>query len=180
MNWKKGFERLTTAVWFVGVIVFAMEFFDNKNFGEEELCLYSAAWTGVTWGTFLGLDWILAGFTGRRSKRTFTTPVRYIREGEIIRAFTAATNQWWRNMRGGAEVRLLIEGNESRYRAEAIHSAPDRVRAGLRALLRDFPQDAPYYEIAMQADKQPNAQDLESASQNTVMIEAHRISGKES
>ena len=122
---------------------------------------------------------MLVTFTGRRSKRTFTTPVRYIRDGEIIRAFTAASNQWWRNMRGGTEVRLLIAGSEARYRAEAIDNAPDRVRAGLQDLLRVFPQDAPYYEIALRTDKQPDASTLERASRSTIMVEAEPLAGNE-
>jgi hypothetical protein len=53
---------------------------------------------------------MLITFTGRKSGRRFTTPVRYIKTGETVRCFTAAENQWWRNLRTGARVELLIKG----------------------------------------------------------------------
>ena len=59
---------------------------------------------------------MLITFTGRNSGRQFTTPVRYFRDGETVRSFTSAESQWWRNLRGGADVVLRIEGRDAPYR----------------------------------------------------------------
>lgn len=76
-------------------------------------------------------------------------------------------------MRGGAEVTLLIRGRDQRYRAVAIESEADRIRAALMLLFREFPQDAPYYGVKIERDGKPRPADLDSAAQNTVMVEAH-------
>ena len=115
---------------------------------------------------------MLITFVGRKSGRTFTTPVRYSDRDGRIRCFTAATNRWWRNLSGGAEVTLRIRGHEQRYRAEAIADDPARVRAGLEQFLAQFPQDAAYYDLRLNAHGKPEAADLDAASRRTVMVEA--------
>ena len=49
---------------------------------------------------------LLITYEGRKSGRRYTTPLRYTREGEVIRCFTSGTTQWWRNLgrRKGGEL----------------------------------------------------------------------------
>ena len=115
---------------------------------------------------------MLITFVGRKSGRTFTTPVRYSERDGRIRCFTATTNQWWRNLRGGAEVTLRVRGHERRYRAEAVADDPARVRIGLEQFLAQFPQDAAYYDLRLNAHGKAEAPDLDIASRRTVMVEA--------
>jgi hypothetical protein len=51
---------------------------------------------------------MLITFTGRKSGRAFTTPVTYVRDGEIIRVFS--NQRWWRNLIDGAPVVLRLRG----------------------------------------------------------------------
>jgi hypothetical protein len=60
--------------------------------------------------------------TGRRSGRTFTFPVAYRREGEVVTIGVEWPQRkvWWRNLRGdGAPVRLRLRGEERSGRALA-------------------------------------------------------------
>ncbi len=118
---------------------------------------------------------MLITFVGRKSGRTFTTPVRYMRHDDAIRCFTAASSKWWRNMRGGAEVKLLIRGQEGRYRAVAVESPPEQIRAALLLLFEKFPQDAPYYNVDIGRDGRPKSEDMDLAAERTVLVEAHRL-----
>ena len=118
---------------------------------------------------------MLIGFTGRRTGRRYTTPVRYLRRGETIRCFTAEQTKWWRNLRGGAEVTLRLRGRDARYRAEAIHDEPERLRAALADYLQQFPQDAAYHDIRLGADGKPDPSDLEHAARKAVMVEARPL-----
>ena len=115
---------------------------------------------------------MLITFTGRRSGRQFTTPVRYIRDGETVRCFTSAENQWWRNLRGGAGVMLRIEGRDAAYHANAVQNDPQEIKKWLRHYLGLFPQDAAYHDIRMSPDKSPVAEDLEKASRSVILVEA--------
>ena len=51
---------------------------------------------------------LLLEFTGRRSGRTFRTPVGYVREGDRLILVTSPTYRWWRNVVGGARVRVRL------------------------------------------------------------------------
>ena len=119
---------------------------------------------------------MLITFTGRKSGRRYTTPVRYVRLDGIVRCFTSSENLWWRNLRGGALVSLRIEGRERPYHALAIDDDPQRIRAALQHYLALFPQDASYHGIRLNPDKSPVAEDLERASRDAVVVEARLAS----
>jgi len=118
--------------------------------------------------SLLSRSLMLITFTGRRSGRRYTTPVRYLRIGTTVRCFTSVESQWWRNLRGGADVVLRIEGSDKPYHAVAIVDDPVAIKAALREYLGLFPQDAAYHEIRISPDKH----DLERASHEAVVVEA--------
>ena len=115
---------------------------------------------------------MLITFTGRKSGKKFTTPVRYIQTGNTVRCFTAAENQWWRNLRSSARVSLLIKGQLGDYEAQAIFDKPEDIKQQLVSYLALFPQDAAYHDIRLNKDKSLNQQDLEQAARNAVVVEA--------
>jgi len=118
---------------------------------------------------------LLITFTGRRSGKKFTTPVRFIRTGEIVRCFTSSENQWWRNLRGGSDVVLRIEGRETPYHAVAVENDPAEIEKWLVYYLARFPQDAAYHDIRLNKDKSLDTASLQRASKNAIVIEASPI-----
>lgn len=116
---------------------------------------------------------MLITFSGRKSGRQFTTPVRYINTGGTIRCFTAAENQWWRNLRSPAEVQLRIRGKTNRYIARAVFDDPAEIRKWLVIYLGLFPQDADYHNIRLNKDKSLVEADLEHAVKNAIVVEAN-------
>lgn len=125
---------------------------------------------------FLSGSLMLITFTGRKSGRRYTTPVRYVRVDGLVRCFTSSENLWWRNLRGGALVSLRIEGRERPYQAVAIDADPQRIRAALQHYLALFPQDASYHGIRLNPDKSLLAEDLDRASKHAVVVEARLAS----
>ena len=120
---------------------------------------------------FWSYSLMLITFVGRKSGRIYTTPVRFIRNGEAILCFTSAENQWWRNLRGGSEVRLLVGGKEGTYYAEARRE-PGETKKLLIHYLGLFPQDAVYHDIRLHKDKSLNLEDLEHAARKAVVVKA--------
>lgn len=51
---------------------------------------------------------LLLTFTGRKSGKEFTTPVRYVQEGETLRIIVVYP--WWKNLVAEATVRVLLRG----------------------------------------------------------------------
>lgn len=115
---------------------------------------------------------MLITFTGRKSGRQFTTPVRYIKTDDTVRCFTAAENQWWRNLRTPAEVKLHIQGQTKSYMARAIADDSEEIRKWLVFYLGLYPQDAAYHDIRLNKDKSLQAEDLERAIKNAIVVEA--------
>lgn len=116
-------------------------------------------------------DVMLVTFTGRRSGRSYTTPVSYVREGQAVRCFTGSYTAWWRNLRGGADVSLHIRGTEQQGHAEAISGEPKRTADALTAFLTRLPRDAAYYDIALDSNRMPDPADVERAAQDAVLVE---------
>jgi len=119
---------------------------------------------------------MLITFTGRRSGRRFTTPVRYVRVGDRVRCFSASDTKWWRNLRGGAEVTLRIAGVDRRYWATLLEGGPEKIREALQHYLALIPQDAAYHGIGLNRDKSLVAEDLDRAVKNAVVVEARLLS----
>ena len=119
---------------------------------------------------------MLITFTGRKSGRTFTTPVRYVSSGAKVYAFTAKENQWWRNLRGGADVVLRTRGQDAKYHAVAIDEDQAIIRQWLIKYLALFPQDAVYHNIRLNKDKSLNEDDLARAVPEGVVVEATPVS----
>lgn len=51
---------------------------------------------------------LLLEFRGRVTGRTFRTPVGYVRDGDRIIVVTSPSYAWWRNVVGGADVRVRL------------------------------------------------------------------------
>ena len=115
---------------------------------------------------------MLITFTGRKSQRLFTTPVRYTEEGDMVRCYTSSENRWWRNMVGGADVVLRVKGRDKRYHATVIKGDPDRIREALEYYLGLYPQDAAYHDIRRNKNGGLVPEDLNRASRHAVVIEA--------
>jgi F420H(2)-dependent quinone reductase len=61
---------------------------------------------------------LLLTFTGRKSGREFTTPMRYAQEGETLRM--KVMYPWWKNLVGEATVRVLLRGEMRTGTAEVL------------------------------------------------------------
>src|SRR5829696_3572442 len=57
---------------------------------------------------------LLITVTGRRTGRRFTIPVAYEESGGVVLIQPSAPERkvWWRNLRGGAPVRLRLRGRD--------------------------------------------------------------------
>jgi len=111
---------------------------------------------------------LLITFTGRKSGKTYTTPVSYSQYDDQVYIFTHAA--WWRNLRSGTPVTLRIRGRELQGLAEPVAEDKQAVTAGLTAHLRKVPSDARYYGVTFDDYKNPRAEEVEKAAQTVVMI----------
>jgi hypothetical protein len=114
---------------------------------------------------------MLISFTGRKSGRRLSTPVRYTREGDLVWFLTDMP--WWKNLRGGAPVTLLLEGVET---AGTAYAYPDPQRIA-QLMQRDLAQQGQAYveqrfRITLDSP-QPGLEELTAKAQGKVLVEVH-------
>jgi hypothetical protein len=51
---------------------------------------------------------LLITVTGCKTGRKYTTPVSYYREGDYLWVITTRSRTWWKNLRGGADISILL------------------------------------------------------------------------
>ena len=70
---------------------------------------------------------LLVTYSGRRSGRTFTIPVLYAEAGSELVVYVGRSREkvWWRNLRGGAPVRVRLRGHELAGTATVVVGDPD-------------------------------------------------------
>lgn len=111
---------------------------------------------------------LLITFTGRKSGKTYTTPVSYSQEDGQVTIFTHAT--WWKNLSSGTPVTLRIQGREFQGLADPVAEDKGAVAAGLAAHLRKVPSDAKYYNVTFDDRGDPRSDEVAQAVQSVVMI----------
>jgi deazaflavin-dependent oxidoreductase (nitroreductase family) len=65
-------------------------------------------------------DTMLITVRGRKTGKLYTTPVGFYRESDYLWVMTSRNRTWWRNVRGGAKVKLLLHGHELEGLAEPV------------------------------------------------------------
>ena len=77
---------------------------------------------------------MLITFKGRKSGKTFTTPLGYTSEGDTVTCFTDSS--WWKNLEGSAPVKVTIKGKEMEGIATPV-SDKEQVLGYVRDRLQD-------------------------------------------
>lgn len=111
---------------------------------------------------------LLITFTGRKSGKTYTTPVSYSQVDDQVYIFTHAN--WWKNLCGGAPVTLRLRGRELQGLAVPVAEDKQAIAAKLTAHLRNVPSDAPYYGVTFDDGRNPRSEEIEKAVRTVVMI----------
>ena len=111
---------------------------------------------------------LLITFTGRKTGKTYTTPVSYSQSADQVTIFTHAA--WWKNLRSGTPVTLRIQGRELQGLPEPVAWDKQAIAAGLAAHLRKVPSDARYYGVTFDEHGDPREEEVKKAVQSVVMI----------
>ena len=109
--------------------------------------------------------------TGRKSGRQYTTPVNYLREGNTLWILSKRERSWWRNLRGGAPVTLLLGGVQAPAFGEAMESEQELLPA-LGDYFARAPQLARYYKLRVAEDGISYPEDLARLAESLVLVRA--------
>jgi deazaflavin-dependent oxidoreductase (nitroreductase family) len=128
--------------------------------------------------SFVSKNMMLISYTGRKSKKEYTTPVNYLRmvqgEDQFLATTSLRERRWWRNLRGGAPVTVRIQGEDHPATAEVIEDDPG-VAENLCGYLRLCPDLAKYFNVRLEGSGQPTDEDIANAASTRVFIKTHLV-----
>lgn len=112
---------------------------------------------------------LLITFTGRKSGKSYTTPVNYVSRGDLLYIVSLRSRTWWRNLRGGAKVNVCLPGNNLEAAGEVIEDH-ESVTAELMEYLQKVPHYARYFKVGLDPEGRPIPEDVSQAAKERVMI----------
>src|SRR4030042_5393218 len=119
-------------------------------------------------GMFSG-NTMVVGYTGRKSGKTYHLPVDYLRVGETLLTISYKSRTWWRNLRGGAPVTILLQGQDINAHSEVIEDEQG-VAEGLKAFIVRNRSAARMFGVRLGADGQVDPESLMQAARNRVIV----------
>src|SRR5437588_2246769 len=97
---------------------------------------------------------ILITLTGRKSGKKYTIPVSYMRDGDMLLIISQREHSWWKNLLGGAQVSLYMQGHTSKASGEVFTDA-EKVANKLLLFLQQFSRYQRLIHIKLAANGQP-------------------------
>ena len=127
-------------------------------------------------GRLLGANLVLIGYRGKQSGLLREVPVGFVADGPnmLVLVGHADGKRWWRNMRGGADVDLHVEGRELTGHAVALEGrkAPAAVAAALGRFVAANPSARRSFGLDAEAWK--NEEALLRAADELVLVTISR------
>ncbi len=112
---------------------------------------------------------LLVTFTGRKSGKIYTTPVSYFRHSDDqVIIFTHA--KWWKNLLDNPAVTLRLRGRDVQGTAEPVAEDKQAIADVLAEHLRQSHFDAKFYDVTIDEQGEPIAEDVEKAVQTVTMV----------
>lgn len=112
---------------------------------------------------------LLITVTGRKSGKPITTPTAYLREGNALWIISQRGSKWWRNLRGGADAKVLLGGKSLEGRGSVIEDEP----AVAQRLFDNFKIDsrrARFAQVGLDQNGLPVFADCERAAKKMLAV----------
>ena len=116
---------------------------------------------------FLG-NTMLITVTGCKTGRKYSTPVGFYREGDILWVISNRDRTWWRNVKNGANVSLLLNGKTVKAFAEA-EMDEEAVEKRLLDYVGHIPMAAKPMGIRID-HKTPNREDITRVAKERLFV----------
>lgn len=113
---------------------------------------------------------LIIEFTGIKSGKRRTVPVRYMYTGNQPCCTTSINNGWWHNFKTPQKVELTLAGKRMAAIATAVSHDPDMLSPILREIWSRHPADAAYMNVKLDKTGQPDPNDFDRASDEAVLI----------
>jgi hypothetical protein len=118
---------------------------------------------------------MLLTLTGSTSGKRYTFPVSYIDDGETLFVISQRNRTWWKNLRSGARVIVLLRGYAWQARGESFTDT-ETVVHDLLEIMQRIPAYQRLFHIKLDATGQPESpQDLTRLVQDRVIVRIREL-----
>jgi deazaflavin-dependent oxidoreductase (nitroreductase family) len=118
---------------------------------------------------------ILITITGRKSGKNYTIPVSFIRDGDTLLVISQKEHTWWKNLRGGTQVTLLMQGHTLKARGETFTDT-ETVANKLLKFLQQFPRYQKLIHVKLDANGQPeNPEAFNRLAQDMIIVQMREL-----
>ena len=118
---------------------------------------------------------IVITVTGRKSGKTYTMPVSYMRDGDILMMISRREHNWWKNFRGGIQVMLCLQGRTLKASGEVITDT-ETVANKLLLYLRQLPGYQRLMHMKLAEDGQPeDPEAFQQFTESMVIIQMREL-----
>ncbi|MHB8806662.1 MAG: hypothetical protein ACYC59_03690 [Anaerolineaceae bacterium] len=108
-------------------------------------------------------------YMGREFGKEHSFPAYYQQEGNSLQVLVEKTEDWWRSLKNGANVKVIIKGNELRGWAEAIQDAQS-VKKNFLLLLNAIPELSTELEVRRDENSVYSTEDIEKNLQQLGLL----------
>jgi deazaflavin-dependent oxidoreductase (nitroreductase family) len=114
---------------------------------------------------------MLITFAGRKSGRSFTTPVNYVRYDHTLLVVSPRERLWWRNLRAGVPMTVYVRGQNLKGRGRAFEGEDAVEEGGLLTVARKVPAYRRYWGVELDEKGQlKDPQDLLRVARTNALI----------
>lgn len=117
----------------------------------------------------LSRNMMVITITGRKSGKRISVPTNYICDQNTLWVISWRTRAWWRNLRQGAPVEVLLAGQNLAGHGQVAED-PQDVADHLMTYCRLSPATARYMQIGLDSAGQPIPADCDRAAQAMVVV----------
>jgi deazaflavin-dependent oxidoreductase (nitroreductase family) len=112
---------------------------------------------------------MLLTVTGRKTGKSISTPINYLRDGDTLWVVSWRDRKWWRNLRGGGEVQVLLADKAVQARGQVVEEEK-AVAQSLYDYYQKAPKIAKYVQVGLDPSGQPIRADCDCAAQKMVTV----------
>ncbi|HEX2907459.1 MAG TPA: nitroreductase/quinone reductase family protein [Phototrophicaceae bacterium] len=113
---------------------------------------------------------LLLMFTGRKSGKSYTIPVGYLRQGQTIIILTKRFRTWWRNFQDSLPVTVRVEGQDHRAQAQALTDTTVTIPIITEVMIQ-HPGDADFFGVRLPAPGQPDQDDIRRIAPEVIVLQ---------
>lgn len=112
---------------------------------------------------------LLITVRGRKSGKRYTLPASYQREHDVIYIVSVRSDRWWRNLRDGAAVDVLVQRKRLKGHGYVVEDISG-VELHLARFLQHAPMSANVLGVTRDAHGHFKPQDLRRAAEKSVVV----------